>query len=1024
MSTLFLRNQYLLFLTIAVVVVAGVSAVLTLPRQEDPRITLRRGMILTRLPGASASRVEALVTEKLEDKLQEISEIKHIQSTSRAGISVINIELLDQVTEQQNDAIFADVRDKLAAANLPPEASEPDLDDQRGASAYTYVVGFVWNQPGPAKMNILNRMAEDLSDRWRQIPGTEYVRFYGEPTEEVTVTLDRDEVAQLGLTAGRVAALVKAADTKVPAGTLHSPGSNLLVEVEGELTTLARIQRIPLAESEDGTVVHLGDVAGVERGWREPPNEVTLINGQRTLLVAATVQAGQQVDAWTAKVREVTNKFRDKVGKGIEVREIFDQSGYTIDRLLRLTGNLVAGAGVVMLVVFVAMGWRAGLLVGSALPLSVAVAMFGLLATGGALHQMSIFGMIIALGLLIDNAIVVVDEIRKRREAGDSGLEAVRHTVDHLFVPLLASSFTTVLAFAPIMLLPGDAGDFVGLIGGCVMLAILASFLISMTVVASLTGLFGGTPQGGPRRWWRQGVYSESWIRAGEGLSVWTLRRPLLAMALASLPAFTGFAVASQLGNQFFPKTDRDMCEVKIWLPRETSMAETQRVTRDTEEVIREHAAVTDVYWQIGNCFPSVYYNQIENQDNSPFYGHAIVRTTSPEDTKRLIPILQAALDRDLPEAQVVVKQFAQGPPSDAGVEFRLFGPSDERLQALGDQLRQRLQAHPDVLHTRVTIPRGEPKLWFEPDEDAARQAGLTLIDMANQLDAGLEGKTEGSLLEGPDELSVRVRYRDEVRQEVSAIAAGTFVQPEGELIPLTALGTFRLKPTLGSLSRYDGLRCNIIKGYCRNGALPIEVANQTRKGFERPQGYEMTLGGDAEQQGDAVGNLLKYAPVLVTIGIATIILVFRSLILAGVLAAVAFMSIGLGLLATWAYGLPFSFNTILGSLGLIGVAINDSIVVLAAIRANPLAAAGYRPAIVVEVISCARHVFSTTLTTIGGFLPLLIFVGGDFWPALAIVLAGGVGGATILALVFVPAAYSLFHRLPEADEVPELTGP
>jgi multidrug efflux pump subunit AcrB len=284
-------------------------------------------------------------------------------------------------------------------------------------------------------------------------------------------------------------------------------------------------------------------------------------------------------------------------------------------------------------------------------------------------------------------------------------------------------------------------------------------------------------------------------------------------------------------------------------------------------------------------------------------------------------------------------------------------------------------------------------------------------------MQTNLEGSLGGTVIENLEQLPVRVRYDHAQRSDLANIASMQFVRPDaGDWVSMHALGDLNLRPELGGNTRFNAQRTNRIKGYTRNGALPIDVTHRVLArleagGFLLPTGYRLELGGAVEQDAEATGNLLTYVPLLVTLTVAILILLFRSGTLASLLGVVGFLSVGLGLLATWTMGFPVSFNTILGTLGLVGLAFNNSIVVLAAIRANPAAIIGDAPAIVEQIMATTRHILSTTLTTIGGFLPLLLFVGGDFWPSLSIVLAGGVGGSMILALLFVPAAYVLIQR-------------
>lgn len=1029
LTTLFFRNGYLLGLTMIVVLVAGLSALFSLPRLEDPRITNRFMTVVTPVPGASSERVETQVTELLENSLEEVADIKTIQSTSRAGVSVVSIELEDAVGPEDNDAIFSEIRDKIgdAVPLLPPEALDPMIDDKRDPVAFTLIVALRWSQDGEPNLGVLDRLANELADRLRRVNGTELVRTYGVPEEEVTVTVDPMELAELGSSVPAIAQRLRTGDAKAPAGVLRGDRSDVLLEVRGELSTLERIAAIPLGNATDATrLVRLGDVATLERGYRTPQAEIALVDGDRSILVTARMSDTRRVDLWAEEANAVVDDFSQNASGGITVDRIFEQERYTTDRLGTLVGNLLAGAGVVVAVIFLMMGWRLAFIVGAALPLVVSAVFASWQIGGTALHQMSIFGMIIALGLLIDNAIVVADDVTRAKAEGLSPLAAVDRTVRHLFYPLLASTMTTILAFAPILLLPGPAGDFVGSIGSSVILAIVSSFLLALTVTASLAGRFAkptAADDAQNRRWWRDGLGNERLARNYRGFLGWGLRRPAVLVLLTLFLPMSGFVVSRTLGNEFFPPTDRDMFHVQMWLPEDAPIEHTRQRALAVEDVIRELPETERVHWMVGRSYPTVYYNLVATQDDAPNYAQGIITAKSEESAKAMIDRLQDHLDANFSDAQLVVRQFGQGPPVIADVEYRVVGPSLDTMRDLGERLRLALQDHPDVLHTQATLPRGQPKLWLEADEDDARLAGLGLRDIAGQLQTALEGSVGSTVIEGLEQMPVRIRTEDTWRSDASDIASYPLVSaaaagPDGPgWVPLSAVGELALRPEDGGITRYEGERVNIVRGYTRNAALPIDVTNAVlatleAEGFELPPGYRIDLGGALEQDANAKANLSTYVPVLVVMTIATLVLAFRSVALAVLLLSIAILSLGLSLLSTWTMGFPVSFNTILGTLGLIGVALNDSIVVLAAIRGNPRAREGDIDAIVHQVMGTTRHVLSTTFTTIGGFLPLLIFVGGDFWPSLAIVLVGGISGASLLALGLIPSMYVVIQRL------------
>ncbi|MEM9401373.1 MAG: efflux RND transporter permease subunit [Pseudomonadota bacterium] len=1018
---LLVRNTHLLVLSILVLVLAGASALDNLPRIEDPRITLRNAFIITQFPGAAAERVEALVTKPLEDKLREVEAIKDIRSTSRANISVLSVELVDEVDKTTNQQAFSRIRDKLSEAEslLPAGAGKPDFDDERGASAFALLIGLSADTSNTAAVGMLSRLADELADRYRNLGGAERVTVYGASDEEISITLSRGEIAAQGLTSAQLASLIAAADPKQSAGALRAPDRDLFLEVGGELDSTNRIRNLVLRQGDDGRQLRLGDIASVERRTREPADSFGFVDGRRSVFVAVAAAETVRIDRWQTAADEVLADFRLALDDGIRVDEVFRQSEYTEERLSSLSGNLLLGAAVVMLVVLLGLGWRAAMIVGLALPLSASATLFGFTFAGQQIHQMTIFGMIIAIGLLIDNAIVVTDEIKKRLFNGEDRRSAVAATVSHLFAPLFASTLTTILGFMPIFLLPGNTGDFVSPIAVAVVLALAASFVISMTVIASLAGRLLPVTRSSvtTSSWWQDGIRAESLTRWSERLLNKAFARPLPTIAASLLLPVAGFVLAGTLSLQFFPTADRDQFEIEVWMPDQSSIASTRDVALGVERVIREHSGVRQVSWLVGGSHPQIYYNRIMKQDNNSSYAHAMVFADSADAANRLVRQLQPELARRFPEAQIIVAPFAQGPPVDAPVGFRIAGPNVATLDELGTDIRRIMSQVPGVTYSRASVS-SRATLNFTASQDDVNRAGLTLDAIAEQLQGNLEGFTGGTLREDLESLPVRIRYDDAVRGSVSDIASMP-LSVGSDWVPASALGELRLEPETASITRRNGERVNTIDAWVAPGVLPIDAANRIlaaldTSGFELPPGYSLQLEGDSDAQQDAVGRLGTFLPVLLMLMVTTLILSFRSAGAAVLIGAVALLSAGLGMLALWLSGYNLGFNPLIGTAGLIGVAINGAIVVLAALRADSDAMRGETQAIVAVTLREARHVLATTATTMGGFLPLLVFSSGEFWPPLAVVIAGGVGFSVTLSLLFTPAAFKLLASRPQ----------
>ena len=581
--TLFYRRGHLLILSLLVLVTAGLSALGSLPRIEDPRIDTRNALIITQYPGASAERVEALVSDVLEDRLREIFEIKEVKSTSRAGISIILIETQDWINNSSNEQLFSEIRDAIGAAaeSFPEGAMAPVFDEKRGATAFTLLLSVRADHFENTPITLTARLAQELTDRLRNVNGTELVRVYGAPQEEISVNIDPIKLAATGLTLQQVSNLISRADPKLPAGMLNSQQSNLRFTVGEGLNGVNMIASIPLV-NEQGRYLRVEDIATVERSFTTPRNEVAFLNGEESIFVAARMQPSLRSDVWTENALAVVEQFNKDFSGTLTATVAFEQNEYTATRLADLSMNLLMGCAVVMMVILLFMGFRAAWIVGLALPLCAAFALFSLSFYDEQIHQMSIFGMIIAIGLLIDNAIVITDEIRiNLQDPNLTRVGAMAKSVSHLFVPLLASTLTTILGFMPIFLLDGNIGDFVGPIAISVVMALIGSLFISLTIIAALAARFlpkhdnSSQHEIASKAWWKVGLQApELSLAFKKQLGRW-VKQPILVLPVIAILCLSGFVLSGTLANVFFPSADRDQFEVYLWTKEGSSIDNT-----------------------------------------------------------------------------------------------------------------------------------------------------------------------------------------------------------------------------------------------------------------------------------------------------------------------------------------------------------------------------------------------------------------------------------------------------------------
>ena len=1035
----FYKNTRLLILTFILIFAWGMFSYQTLPRQEDPELISRTAVVLTPFPGASAERVEALVTEVLESEIAEIEEVDIIESDSRVGFSTVSVELVDAVQNAQ--PIWSKVRDEMAdaAALFPPGAGVPELDEAK-IKAYTAIASLTWERSSEPNYPILRRYAEQLEVAMRGVDGTEEVELFGDPNEEITVEIDAAELVAVGLSPQELAQQVNLSDAKVSAGQYRSDRQNIAIEVDSELETIERIRQIPI-QNNSGQFTRLSDLATVSRGIQLPPTDLALVSGKPAIAVGVLMKSGLRIDQWAKSVKVEIANFEASLPQGVKLNLIFDQSGYVEDRIGTLLSNLLVGALLVVGVSLVSMGWRSALVVGVALPLTTCMVFGWMTVLNIPIQQMSVTGLIIALGLLIDNAIVVVDEIQVEMEHGEKPLKALTKTVNYLKVPLFASTLTTILTFLPIVLLPGAAGEFVGSIALSVIMALISSLALSLTVIASLAARMlarsrnkaeqlkqGELQSQGvakkiqsfllkPGAWWNEGFTSPKLARPYRKTIGFAAAKPLLAIALTFCIPLIGFIGAKTLENQFFPLVSRDQFQIEVEFASSTAIAETETKMQQARKTILDHPQVEDVHWFMGESAPKFYYNFTGNRENQSHYAQAMVQLNTDKQVATIVQDLQDDLGAQFPSARVLVKQLQQGPPYDAPVEMRIFGPNLTELRRLGVEAREILTTVPDVIHVRDDLTEALPKLGLSVDEEQAQQAGLTNTAIAQQLSSYLEGAIGGSILEATENLPVRVRVSNTERADLSQIASLNLSAggENNDFRSTSALGEFELVPELANIARYNEQRVNTVQGYITAGVLPsVVLANFQEKleteNFQLPPGYRYEWGGEQEESSRARGDLAQYVPLLLIVMITTLVLSLGSFRQAGIVGSVAVGCIGTALFSLKVAGSLLGFMAIVGTMGLVGIAINDTVIVLSALNEDSQAREGNKQAVEDVVVKATRHVVTTTVTTIAGFIPLLIS-GGPFWRPLAIAIAGGISGSSILALYFVPAVYLMIKR-------------
>ncbi len=1027
---IFRHSRYFTLIIVCVLAV-GITSVRSISRQEDPTLTNFVASITTFYPGATPDRVEALVTRPLEDELRKISEIDELASISTSGVSAITIRLYDDLPEEDLQRSWSEIRDAMteAARQFPAGAGEPDFDNDR-MSSFTAIVALSSAGPEDMPLSLLGRMAEDFADRARNLPNTRLAELFGEPREEIRVEINEAALVSRSLSLQQVAAALQAADAKVSSGRASGAGTDMLIELAGDFDSMERIRQVIVNTSSGGSATRIADIATVYRGAVTPPASMALAQGRPAILVGVTMENDKQVDIWSETLRRLVTEFEQESAAGLQLEITYDQSRYAEARLLEVGKNLAMGIALVILVLLFTLGWRAAVVVAVILPLCGVISISVMERMGLALHQMSVSGLIVALGLLVDGSIVMTDEVRKRLLEGRSPIESITSSVHRLRIPLISSAVTTILAFMPMAVVAGPAGDFVGSIAKAVIIMLTTSTLLALVITPVLAAWLLPRNRETTHHWYVGGAESG---RAGAWLVRaldWSLRHPLAAIALSLSLPLSGFLVFPTLTASFFPGTDRDQMYIQVKLADGRSIYDTRAVVQKLDEKLRDDPLIRRVDWTLGESPPAFYYNMYRSRESIPSWAEALVLTRDKDQTNELIRRLQVELDRGFPEAQIVVRGIDQGPPVMAPLEVEIFGPNLDVLQRLGEQFRLRLDTIPQVTHTTVDLIGGAPKLLFELEEEKLRLAQLQLTDAATALNDALLGRVGGEVLEGTERLPVRVRLAEQdwgTSERIADIRIPRPLQaglPPSSMmggLPLSAIGKPELVPAQSPVSRQDGQRLNRVSGFIKRGVLPEEALKVLRQELARdpvtlPPGYYVQFGGDSDARAEVMQRLMAPLGLILAGLLATLVMTFNSWRLTAVSLLVCVCSLGLSLLSLAIFAYPFGIMAVIGVIGSIGVSINAAIIIITALQENEGSAHGGLFAIRSVVMDSSRHIISTTATTFGGFLPLIL-EGSQFWPPFAMAIAGGVLLSSIISFFLVPPAFLLATGIGRKDE-------
>ena len=1002
MARQLLNYQRLLGMVVTMLCLLGIAAYSTMPRQEDPSFPYRAGMITVSYPGASAEAVERLVLRPLTDELRQVEELDFSFGTARTGVALSRLKLRDHIYD--TDPAWDRVRQAMERArqDFPDDVGQMTLDDRLiDIPAVVIAVG------GSPSVTELSKVAERLKQNLSDIPGISRIELEGDADEQITLALDDAALFRLGISPKRVLDTLAQRNQTIPGGFVVVDGKRLSVLPNTEFADIDDIRATPI-ELPDGSQVPLAAAAEVWRGPAEPRQPETWFDGERVVLLSIIMEEGS-TDAirFGDRIRERVEQVRGDF-EPYEIREMFFQPDKVAERLVNLAWSLVLSVLIIVAVVFTGMGIRMGLLVASILPM-VALISVGLYDLGGGvLHQIAVIGMVISLGILIDNAIVIVENIQGHLDEGMRRLDALKQAVSELAGPLGASTGTTLAAFAPLLMAKGGAADFTRGVPVMIMLTLSVSYLLAISAVPLLAARFLKP---------RKNVQGDRLIGLARFLGGLVFRYPGRLIILGAGLVTISLSMTPFMAQQFFPNADRPRVIVELYMPEGTDQARTAEIAERLERAIRTQPEALEVHRFVGFTGPAFYYN-LQRSPQSPNRARLVIRTPTLADTTGLIHWVRDEAATTMPEVDISAGILGQGPPRTAPVEVRVYHADDATRTRATEQVFSALRRIEGTVDVRNDLDIGVPSIAINVDDATAARYGLSRADVAQSLYGQSFGAVAERYRQEDDPIPMILRSREGTSLSLSRLLSVNIYNNRGDAVPLSAVAT--VETTWEPAARYlrNGVRVNTVTANLEDGysfSQALDGLNAALENQPLPAGTRLEMGGDAEGSNDANTALLKAAPIGILLLLFFLLLQFNSFRRVGViLLTVPLATVGIfpGLVLS---GSPFGFQSLLGVIALVGIVVNNAIVLLDVMDRELERGRAIRDAVRTAVERRTRPILLTTATTVAGLLPLA-FSSSTLWPPMAWAIISGLLASTVLTLLVIPSVCTKLIKLPVAE--------
>ncbi len=1026
LTRLAINNRIVTFVALTVIALSGFFAYQQLPRAEDPGFLVRSAMVRTQFPGASPERVELLITDRIEQVIQEIPEVENITSESRTSQSIITVEVRENVTELR--PVWDNLRRKVEGmVDQLPQGVVPIIDDELGEVFGTMITltadGFSYAEQ--------EEIAEQVRDVFLRINDVAKVEIKGMQQERVFVDFDNARLSGLGLSAAQLQGILQASNIIISGGTVETGVEQITLEPSGNFTSVDDIRQTLITLPGSGQTVFLGDVAEIRRGYAEPARSKVRANGAPALALGISMRAGGNIVQLGENIRAAVTGLEQQYPVGVNFDFVAFQPEVVDRAVSTFVVSIFQAVGIVLICMLLFLGLRTGLVVASLIPMTMLATLMLMQFFGIGMDKMSLASLIIALGLLVDNAIVMSESILVRLQAGEKARAAAFAASKELRVPLLISSLTTIAAFLPIVLAESAVGEYTAPLAQVIAITLLSSWVLAITMIPLLCVIFLKVKGA------RKNTNGETEEEAGKdpfesafyryyrrGLQ-FLLRHPLITVAGAFALLVVALGLFRVIEQSFFPDSSELLFSGDFELPYGTSFAYTEEAMLDIERFLIEELAangeregIRNWAFFIGGGVSrfALGYNPTQPR---PSYTAFIGNASSLDALSTSMDRLRTYVEDHHPDMEVTLKKLAAGPGDANPVEVRLFGPDQNTLFELSDQVKAQLASLAGTRNITDDWGSQTKKLLIDINDAQAGRAGITNQDIAISLRTALSGSMVTEYREGDKAIPVVLRSEVGDREDIGKLESINVYAQSGQNVALSQVAEVELNfepskilrrnrsKTLSVLSDLDP--DTDVSAFSIAAAMTPWLAEQEKTW---PSGYSYEIGGTFESSASANASIADKMPLAGLLILLLLVGQFNSLrkpLIIVLTIPLGLIGVVIGLLVT---GQPFGFMTLLGVISLAGIVINNAIVLIDRIRIE-IDENGLAPgaAVLEAAQQRLRPIMLTTATTVGGLLPL--WLGGDpLFVSMAIAILFGLVFATVLTLGFVPAFYCLLFRV------------